>query len=142
MSKTIRIVNGQIDIDPATGLVETVEGNRKAAQDMAECLLQDYLPEIDYGSFLRALVLNQIPNSGDLFIRFYIADAIQKLQAKQQDDPYLTEAEQITQITELQVANDQQGTVVFFVAAATADGGDASLTAAQATQLNQQYERF
>lgn len=143
MSTTLKIINGQIDIDPSTGVVNTVGGNRKAAQDMAEVLLQDYLAEIDYGSYLRAVATNQIQQAGDLFVRYYIADAIQKLQAKQQEDQFLTPAEQITDIIELSVSNDGQGTTVFFVSVSTADGGpNPSIGAVQQTQLNQQYERF
>lgn len=142
MSKTLKIINGQIDFDPSTGQIVLVENNRKAAQDLAACLLQDYLPEIDYGSQLRALMANPIPLAGDLFLRFYIAEAISKLQSKQQDDPYLTRSEQITDITALQLVDDGEGTTAFFVGVSTADGGEEVVAAQNETQLNHQYERF
>jgi hypothetical protein len=143
MSRTIKIENGQISIDPSTGLVETVTDNRKAAQDMAACLMQEYLADIDFGSYLTAVATNQIGGAGDLFIRYYVADAIQKLQAKQQQDPNLTLAEQITEITELLVKNDTENSITnFYVAVATADGGEAEMGAVRPTQLNHQFERF
>lgn len=143
MSTTLKIINGQIDIDASTGQINQVDGNRKAGQDLAECLLQDYLADIDYGSFLRAVATNQIPFSGDLFVRYYISDAVQKLQGKQQEDQYLTAAEQITEILELQVSDDGAGTAAFFISVATADGGPSpSIGAIQETKLNHQYERF
>lgn len=142
MSTTLSIVNGQIDIDPATGLVNTVTGNRKAAQDLGEVLLQDYDPNTDYGSYLRAIATNQIQGSGDLFFRYYIADAIQKLQASQQQDAFLTAAEQITGILALQLSVYGDDATVFFVSVSTADGGVSEVGAIQPTQMNQQYERF
>lgn len=142
MSKTLSIVNGQIDIDPATGLVNTVTGNRKAAQDLGEVLLQDYDPNTDYGSYLRAIATNQIQGAGDLFFRYYIADAVQKLQASQQKDAFLTAAEQITSIISLNLSSYGDAQTVFFLSVATADGGSSEVGAIQATQMNQQYERF
>jgi hypothetical protein len=142
MSTTLHIVDGQIDIDPSTGQINEVTGNRKCGQDLGESLLQDYDPTTDYGSYLRAVTTTPIPFSGDLFIRFYIDDAIQRLIAKQQEDQYLTAAEQITDITELQTSDDGAGTTVFFVSVSTADGGSSEVGAIQATQLNQQFERF
>lgn len=141
MSLTLKISNGQLDFDPATGQLNTVTDNRKAAQDLAECLLQDYLADIDYGSFLKSIATNNIPFSGDLFIRYYIADAVQKLMSKQQDDPNITSAEQILSINELSVNTDSDGTCVFFVGVTTGDGY-VEKVAAQQTQLNHQYERF
>lgn len=142
MSHTLRIIDGQIDIDPATGQLNLVDGNRKAGQDMAECLLQDYLADIDYGSYLRSLTTSALPGAGELFLRHYIADAIQRLQAKQQQDSNLTLEEQITDIIQLDVADDGAGQSVFFVAVSTAGGQVANVGATKATQLNHQFERF
>lgn len=143
MSLTLRIVNGQIDIDPSTGQVNTVEGNRKAAQDMGNFLLQDYLEDNASGSYLREVAQNPIPQAGDLFLRYYIAECIQRLQSKQQEDTYLTEAEQIVEITELLVNTDPEtNTTTFYLSVATADGGVEPIAATQETQMNHQYERF
>jgi hypothetical protein len=142
MSQTLRIVDGQIDIDSATGQINVVAGDRKAGQDMAECLLQDYLSDIDYGSYLRSLTVSAVPGAGELFIRHYIADAIQRLQAKQQQDPYLTAEEQIVDIIRLDVSNDGNDQDVFFVSVATASGQVTSIGAVKETQLNHQFERF
>jgi len=144
MSVTLKISNGQLDFDAATGQVNTVSGNRKAAQDMAECLMQEYLQEQDYGSFLRAILTNKVPFTGDLFIRYYIAQAVQKLQALQQVDPELTESERIDDILDLLTADDGAGNVAFYVNVSTGDGGTADAAASRRveTQLNHQFERF
>ena len=143
MSSTLRIVDGQIAIDPSTGIMETVTGNRKAAQDIGESLMQEYLADIDYGSYLKAIVTNQLQGADELLVRYYVADAIQKLQAKQQEDPNLTLAEQITGITQLLVKTDNNIDVTYFyVAVSTADGGVADAGAIKPTSLEHQFERF
>lgn len=144
MSTTLKIINGQLDIDASTGQVALVSGGTKCSQDLAEVLLQDYLADNDYGSYLKVITTNQLPFAGDLFIRYYISEAVHRLQSKQQDDSYITASEQITQISQLLVKTDHNsGTTVFFISVATADGGAESIAAAHAaTQLNHQYERF
>lgn len=142
MSRTLKIVNGQLDLDSASGQVNTVEGNRKTAQDLAAFILQDHLQDNDSGSYLRAVATNQITDAGDLFIRHYVADAVQRLRSQQHMDPNTTPAEQIKDITQLEVVNDKEGTVYFWVVVSTTDGGAESVAVGQETELNHQYERF
>ena len=116
-----------------------VTGERKTAQDMAEVLLQDYLPEQEYGSFLRQIVANPTPYAQQLFIQYYVAQAIETLQQKQLQDPGITVDEQIASITQLVTTQPIEGTVAFFVQVATVSGAPASVGAIP-TQLNQQWE--
>lgn len=142
MSKTFKISNGQIDLNPATGQPRLVEGGRKCAQDMANVLLQEYLDEQQYGSYLTAVVRNKIPFGNELLLRFYIADAINRLKVKQQEDSYSTEAERIVDITDLITTPNEAGTVGFYVAVSTEDGGESEAGVVQATQLNHLTEGF
>lgn len=140
MSLTYRIVNGQIDVNSATGQAVTVTGNRKCAQDMAESLLQDYDAQQQYGSYLRAIVMNRIPFGTEMLLRFYIAQAINLLQVKQQDDPYADAAERISQIDELLTTPNDSGVVGYFVSVSTEEGRTADSGAMVPTQLNQLTE--
>lgn len=119
-----------------------VEGNRKCAQDMANCLLQEYLAEQQYGSYLTAIVRNQIPFGQELMLRYYIADAVNRLKVKQQEDTASTASERIQDITELLTTPNESGTVGFFVVVSTEDGGASETGVVQATQLNHLTEGF
>lgn len=148
MGTTLRIVNGQLDLDTNTGLVNQVTGNRKCSQDLAECLLQDYDADINYGSFLTEVVTNStaIPFAGDLFIRHYIAQAVELLKAKQLEDSTSTSDERITDIAQLITQTNQDtNTVGFYLSVDTETlNADVALvnipTLVQPTQLNQLYE--
>lgn len=137
MSYTLMVSNGMVVLNPATGQPFTITGNRKCAQDMAEVLLQYYNPNQNYGSYLNAIVQNQIPYTGQLLIRTYVAAAIDLLTQNQLQDPYITPDEQIDQITQLVTVDDNNGTVGFYVAVSTLAGPTAETSAVQATQLNQ-----
>ena len=136
----MRVVNGQIDFSASTGQPVMIEGGRKCAQDMAESFLQDFLSEQQYGSYLRAIVRNQIPYATELLLRYYIAQAISLLQASQEADPAITAAEQIVQIDSLLTTPNEQGVVGFFVSVITQDGGLSQTGVALPTQLNQLTE--
>ncbi len=141
MSWTLKVSNGQIVLNEATGQIQTVEGNRKAAQDIANVILLDFDAARQYGSYLTAIVQNRIPFASELLIRFYIADAIGKLMAKQEQDPDVTEDEKIVQIDELLTTPESSGVVGFFVAVSTEDGGTAE-NGMMATQLDHLTEGF
>lgn len=137
----MQIVNGQVNISASTGEPILVDGNRKCAQDLAECFLQDFLPSQQYGSYLRAIVRNQFPFATELLLRYYIAQAVNLLQALQDSDPAITDSEQITDIITLLTTPNQDGTVGFFVSVGTQDGGSSVAgVALQPTQLNQLTE--
>ena len=145
MSTTLQIIDGHISLDPATGLLQTVTGNRKCAQDLPECLLQAYDPVQNYGSYLKQIISNASPVAGatELLVRHYVAEAVQLLEAAQAADPAITSDEQIDQILALDTASDDSGTLGFYVSVSTMDGG-ASVESSilQATSLNQLYEGF
>lgn len=140
MSETIRIVNGQIDMNPSTGQPNMVSGNRKCAQDLAECLLQDYLASQQYGSYLRAVVRNQIAFATELLVRYYISQAISQLESLQQIDPNITDDEQIQDIQTILITPNNDGVVGFFVSVSTVSGQSSMAGAAIPTQLNQLTE--
>ena len=143
MSQTLQVSDGHIVISRATGQLATVEGNRKASQDLAEALLQDYLPDNDTGSYLSAILQNQDPDTGELMVRHYVADAVTRLQARQLEDPALTTSEAIADIDQLYTLSSDQGTLGFYVECSTEDGGESVKAAAvQPTSLNQLTEGF
>lgn len=142
MSKTLRVVNGQLDISASTGQLITLSGERKCAQDMANCMLQEFLAEQQYGSYLKAVVENRIPFATEMLIRFYVADAINRLSALQEADPEITEDEKINQIAELLTTPDDAGTVGFYVRVTTQSGTNAEAGVLGPTQLNHLTEGF
>lgn len=136
----MRLVNGQVDISASTGQPVMVSGNRKCAQDLAESFLQDFLASQQYGSYLRAVVQNQIPYATELLVRYYIAQAVSLLQAMQEADPAITDSEQIVQLDALLTTPNNGGVVGFFVSVTTQDGGKSQTGAVIPTQLNQLTE--
>ena len=142
MSLTFRVVDGQVEFDPATGQIVSITGERKCSQDLAECLLQDYLLEQDYGSYLSQIIQNKIPYISEMVIRHYIAEAVRVLDARQMEDPAITRDEKTTNILELDVLSDSNGMVGFFLRVGTEAGQSASTTLLQPTQLKQLTEGF
>jgi hypothetical protein len=145
MSVTLKVSDGHIVISATTGVLETVSGNSKASQDLAECLLQEYSSSQNYGSYLKAIITNPNPLEGasELLVRHYVAEAVKLLDAAQLSDPAITSDEKLTQITRLETASDDSGTVGFFVQVATEDGGaSVQASAVQATSLNHLTEGF
>lgn len=141
MSMTFRIVDGQVEFDPATGQVVTVSGERKCSQDLAEVLLQEYLPEQNYGSFLSKVIKNQIPYISELIIRHYISEAVRLLDAKQAEDPEIDSYERITGITQLDTILDDEGTLGFYVKVGTEEG-EADAAVIKPTALNHLTEEL
>lgn len=139
MSTTLKVANGHIVFNPANGQLVEVTGERKAAQDIAEVLLQDYSTEQEYGSYLRRLIANPIPYAQQLFIQYYIAEAIKTLEQKQLQDPYISDDEKIDSIVELVTTTPIEGTVAFYVRVETVSKKSASIGVIP-TQLEQQWE--
>ncbi len=130
-------------INPANGQPQTVTGNRKASQDLAEGLLQDYWADNDTGSYINQVQLNQDADSSELLVRHYVADAVTRLQARQLEDPAITSDEMIADIEQLFTLQSDQGTLGYYVNCSTEDGGASVQAAAlQPTSLNQLTEGF
>jgi hypothetical protein len=146
MSTTLQIQNGHIVINAPNGQLVTVGGNRKAAQDLAETILQDYLLDNDTGSYVNQVLKNngQDANTSELLVRCYLADGVNRLIARQMEDPAITPDEQIEEIEQLQTIQDpNSGTLGFYVNCSTADGGQSvEVAALQPTLLNQLTEGF
>lgn len=142
MSNTLYVQNGQVVLDQALGQIRTVEGERKAAQDMAECLTQRFLPEQEYGSFLTDITSNKLPYGGEIFIRHYVAEAIKLLQQKQANDEAATTDELIAEILELTTVVNDNGDAAFFVRVSTESGGSAEAIGATPVMLEHLQEDF
>ena len=150
MGYTLRIVNGQLDLDTTTGQLNTVTGERKCSQDLAEVMLQDYDAETNYGSYLTTVVTNStaVPFADDLFVRHYISEAVDLLKASQVADQTSTSDERIQDILQLLTQFDTNtGTVGFLLSVSTEAGSsDVAIvnipTQTQPTQLNQLYENI
>jgi len=142
MSTTLWVQDGHIMFDPATGQLQTVQGNRKAAQDLAESLLQEYDATQNYGSFLSQILDNQIPGAQEILVRHYVAEAVRLLDQKQQDDTEVTPDEKIVQIEELVTAGDDNGLVGYYVRVSTEDDTSVETTALSPVSLEQLDEDF
>lgn len=142
MGHTLQISDGMIVFD-VNGQLQTVTGNRKAAQDLGEALLQQYDPAQGWGSFLYEINSNQVPFINEFVIRYFISDAVQNLQSKQSDDPLLDDAEAITGINTLNVVFDGDGNCAFYLDCGTQDdGASVNTTMIQPTSFNQLFEGF
>jgi hypothetical protein len=143
MSTTLLVQDGHIVFASASGLLATVQGNRKCAQDLAESLLQDYDAEQNYGSFLKDILSNQMPGGAqELLVRHYVAEAVKLLEQKQQDDPEVTPDEKIERIEELVTATDDTGLAGFYVRVSTQDDTSAEATALSPVSLQHLDEDF
>ena len=142
MSTTLQIQDGQILLDPS-GLLLSVTGSQKASQDLGECLLQEYLPVQGYGSWLNAVITQQVQDVTELILRQFIADAVNLLQSKQTEDFAITSAELISSIDVLNVVSDSDGNAAYYVKCSTADGGTSASTVVRpANSYNQLFEGF
>lgn len=141
MSKTLQVQNGHIVMNAGTGILETVEGNRKAAQDLGEVQLQDYDPIQNYGSHILQLTNSPVPGANELIVRQAVSDAVSTLIAAQDNDPAITSDERIIGISDLQTIDDNQGGMAYLLKVDTESGGPVS-NAVQLTSFNQLSETF
>ena len=143
MGWTLKVVDGQVEFDPATGLLNTVDGERKCAQDLAECLMQDFDPAQNYGSILNQVVNSPEQNITEMVIVNGVSTAIGLLQSKQQEDVASTESERISRILALNVSQNDQGDAAYYVRVETEDGGAGiDVTILKPTSLEHQFQTF
>ena len=107
--KTVKISNGLMSFD-SNGLLETIEGANKAAQDVARAILTEYNPYFDTGSNLGNTEMNS--DVSELAIERSVYDAVYRLISAQinasQDD-------RIVRVEQIKTATVDATTVVFYV---------------------------
>lgn len=116
MSNTLRWSDGDIFINSA-GRSEFVDGPDKAAQDLAEVLLQPLDALRDYGSELESL---NVPHPVSLFagkalISKKVDEAVQRLKRLQEQDPNAGPDETIDKINKLVVQEIASREFIFWV---------------------------
>lgn len=107
--KTVKISNGLLSFD-SNGLLETVEGPNKAAQDVARAILTNYNPYFDTGSTLHQTELNSAVS--EVAIERSVYDAIYRLIAMQVN---ASQTDRIIKIEQVKTARVDMSTVVFYV---------------------------
>lgn len=114
MSITIRVANGGIDID-ASGLPVMVENEAKAAQELAEVILNEYDAAEDWGSTLHQLTGDPgVVISAPSRIASSLTDAVDRLIRKQLlDGDKITLRESIDNISQLDVIPLNHGRTVW-----------------------------
>jgi len=108
MSRTLSIHNGDIQINESTGKPRLILGPVKMAQDLLEELLTEYDPVLDRGTKIR-----QLTNIG--LIQQEVAETVDRVKARQRQNPALSEREQIDTITRLIVQSSDNVNVFFFL---------------------------
>lgn len=107
--KTIKISNGLLSFD-SNGVMETIEGPNKAAQDVARTVLTNYNPYWDTGSNLANTELNS--DFSELAVERAIYDAVYRLIAIQTN---ASQNDRIVKIEQIKTATVDATTVVFYV---------------------------
>ena len=122
MSYTLKVSNGDLDFNIATGKIKTVKGIEKLGQDIGESLLINYDADRNYGSKLFEI---QIPSSILLAkgeVTRAVSDVINRLQGMQATQNNLTRDEEIENIEQLIVLPGTEGDVFFYLIVRSANG--------------------
>lgn len=120
MSITLKMVDKDLAIDSG-GRHINVRGVEKAAQDLAESLMNNYNPEFPthyIGSTLYEIQGNPIEynlGNAEIAIRSAVEDAVARLQDLQDEDPYIDDDERITDIARLEVIRIGETTYAYFL---------------------------
>lgn len=129
--KTIKISNGKLAID-SDGVIETVSGAQKAAQDLPNSLLVNYKPEFDTGSNLSTIVLTS--EVAELTLENTIYDAVYRWITRQVNTGQTDRIQRINRVLTRRV-NDT--TIVFYIEVQHTSGDTAEFAMPLTmTQLN------
>ncbi len=107
--KTVKVSNGLISFD-SNGVMETVSGPNKAAQDVARAILTEYNQYFDTGSNLFRTDLNSAVS--EVAIERAVNDCIYRLLSKQVN---ASQDDRIVKVNKIQTARVDATTVVFYV---------------------------
>jgi hypothetical protein len=108
MSKTLKVSNGDIHIDEATGRSKLISGPDLIIQTIVEELMTEYDPVTSRGSKIRQL------NNLSL-IRQEVLETVDRIKERQSEDTAITHREQIDRVTQLVVQSYDQVTVFFYL---------------------------
>lgn len=152
MSTTLKISNGDIDIDQVTGAASVINGVDKCSQDVAEVLMIDRIQpktsrsaaafKRSYGNELASL---QAPTFfsgvvGKPLVAQKIQEAIQSLIELQDADPNIDDAEHIDHIGRLLVEQLDVTDYIYFLEVVVRSGGTVpTVTNLSAVKLEHQY---
>jgi len=135
MAKTIKISDGDIDIND-NGQASYIDGNRKAGQDVAACILVEFDPAKGFGSELATFELSNLQFVNSSVVQQLITDAIKRLQEKQRLESATTASEALEKIKILNIEMLTNGDVAFFLALETETGEEVSRALLVPTSLN------
>ena len=138
MSKTIRIADGDIYID-SNGQSSLVDSVNKSGQDIAAALLIDYDANTSFGSELATFVQSPYNFISDGIVQQLILEAVQRLQAKQQQDSASTSDERIARIKDLRIDRSDNGDVFFYLELETETGSTLDRAFLIPMSLDQQF---
>lgn len=152
MSYTLKISNGDIDINPVTGNVTLLSGVEKCAQDVANVLMIDRVQPTNnraaqefaqpYGNELATL---RVPTRyGDMLGRPLVAqkiqEAIQSLMDLQARDPTVTDDEAIDRIDRLIVESISATDYIYYLEVVVRSGVTVpAVTNLKAVRLDHQF---
>jgi len=107
--KTVKISNGLLSFN-SNGLLETIEGANKAAQDVARAILTEYNSYFDTGSNLNNTEMNS--DVSELAIERSVYDAVYRLISAQIN---ASQNDRIVRVEQIKTATVDATTVVFYV---------------------------
>jgi hypothetical protein len=135
--QTLLVQDGDVVIDPATGLQLLVADSSKANQDVAEELLTEYNAYFDVGNELLSLASNYSSTGLSTALAYqYLYDCVNRLITSQKINNL---DQQIIKILEIQTQLVGLSTLVFLVQVLFDDGGIVSVVdkVQMQTSLNQ-----
>lgn len=137
--KTIKISDGRIALNRATGQVDTVASVNKSAQDVARHVLTRYQPFFDEGSEI--IDIQGDVNLAELTVQQYIYDAVNRLIFKQANNFESTE-DRVEDVVQLLTRRLDNGNLVFYLIVQHSSGNVVELVEVlsqglEETRLNQ-----
>lgn len=116
MSKTLKVSNGDLYFSPNTGKSESIEGYEKLSQEVAESLLNEFDPDINFGNEL----INQTTLATSLAmataeVTRFVSEALDRLQTLQSNQRNLSYDEEMAGVDDLVVIPSTDGNVAFYV---------------------------
>lgn len=132
MSKTLKISNGDFDVDERTGVVNTVSGINKGAQDTARHLLSEFSSFFQEGNEVINFTLKSpsITFSDSLAAQF-ISESMSRMITKQRNSLL---DERVIRVNQLRTQLVGLTTLAFLVEVLFSDGQTAAI--AEAVQLD------
>jgi hypothetical protein len=109
--QTLKIANGDIDLDETTGLIQMVDGINKGAQDVARHLLCEFDPFFQQGNEVLTFSIGDPIFTEGLVVQFLTA-AVNRLIVKQGT---IDAADRVVKITDIRTRRVGLTAVVFYI---------------------------